>query len=622
MARNNYKATNTTFINPYNFIPVDYKKKTANLMSSDEEKITGVINCSLFTKGPIAVLDTEHAKEDEKEHKSYSFLKSVDGNYMIPASSIRGMIRSVHEVITDSCFSTTKKESYITARSNTPYKPGVLMREKNLKGEDVWKLYEATRYRLKIPQNRYSNNYKPMGGGGIYPVKEKNGIKYILDDKKAIVYTGEKVTFKPVTEKRKEFAGKIEKWYENGTKKNQLLEGYLVLGEAFSRKNYESVFCTKEKKKVDAEQNQIERALKGLKESYLVYNDSAINRNLNSGKKWYGSFEKMEENGCIPIWYQYDSQNMLYFSLACIGRMAYKNTLSELINKKAACTSREELCTTCSIFGMTGEVEAYGSRVRFLDAVCENTSAKTESITLEELASPRPSYVPFYLRNKSQIQNKKREVIGYDNKNYEPRGRKFYWHFKNVKLGKSVKVTKRNSTVEILGKNMSEHFTFKIYFERMTMEEVATLVYALNFNQNQKDGNLCHKIGHGKPLGLGSVKIVVDDVLQRDFSPEAGYNLECVTNAVFEKVSAWAKKIETKNSVKALKKIADYDAVKKEDVRYPYIIVPETGRRYGENDVASHKWFSENYKMGRNRIEQELPEITDKVKTLKAYRLE
>ena len=28
MAKNFYKMTNTSFINPYNFVPVDYKKNT------------------------------------------------------------------------------------------------------------------------------------------------------------------------------------------------------------------------------------------------------------------------------------------------------------------------------------------------------------------------------------------------------------------------------------------------------------------------------------------------------------------------------------------------------------------------------------------------------------------
>ena len=44
------------------------------------------------------------------------------------------------------------------------------------------------------------------------------------------------------------------------------------------------------------------------------------------------------------------------------------------------------------------------------------------------------------------------------------------------------------------------------------------LVFSLDFGENSEDSALCHKIGHGKPVGLGSAKIVADKVVVRDIS--------------------------------------------------------------------------------------------------------
>lgn len=631
-----YQITNTKFINPYNFVPVEYKKKSTAVLPSAADKITGVINCSLYTRGPIAILDTEH-KDVINEHSQYSFMKNVNGQYMIPASSIRGMIRSVHEVVTNSCFATVKEDSYITARSNSPYMPAILMKEKDSSGKAVWKLYKATRYMLKSQENTSPKQNYEAWECHTYFVKNEGNRKYIVDKQKNKIYTGEKVCMKPLRGAMKEIifyksqkgfecgrvAEWVEKWNEATSKRDDMLEGYLVIGEAFGKKkHHESVFHIdenqpKEWKKIG--QDIINEAMEGLKAAHKVYNDEAINKQLKS-QMWYGSFETMEKQGCIPIWCKQDNKK-LYFSLACIGRMTYQNTLSDLVGKKTACTSRKNLCTTCSMFGMAGKDEAFGSRVRFLDAVCEKPLEEAKKITLKELSSPRPSYLPFYLKQKGR--NMDRAALGYDNPNCELRGRKFYWHFENPRLKDFVVKSKLNATVEILGGNRSEHFKFKIYFDGMTVEEVATLVYSLNFNQNEENGSLCHKIGHGKPLGLGSVKLVVDDIWQRSYTLEKGYDLDDITNTVFKKVTEWAAKAEQDKSVKALKEMVTYDAVNGEDVRYPYIIAPEgvdPNDKKNINALASHKWFSKNYKMGAKYIDQTLPDAWDEDKTLNAYK--
>ena len=96
------------FINPYNFVPVSWKNKEFLSAEKDEDNlISGVMHCSLYTRSPIAIPDTEKKIIDERQHKTYPFMKNPAGKYMIPGSSVRGAIRSVYETITDSCFVTS-----------------------------------------------------------------------------------------------------------------------------------------------------------------------------------------------------------------------------------------------------------------------------------------------------------------------------------------------------------------------------------------------------------------------------------------------------------------------------------------------------------------------------------
>jgi len=48
-------------------------------------------------------------------------------------------------------------------------------------------------------------------------------------------------------------------------------------------------------------------------------------------------------------------------------------------------------------------------------------------------------------------------------------------------------------------------FEFDVYFENLTKEELALLIWCLEL-----ENSMLHKLGHGKPLGLGTIKINID----------------------------------------------------------------------------------------------------------------
>lgn len=99
-----YVRNRSNFINPYNFVPVDLRNTgRANAAERSEELLTGYFQCQVRCRTPLAIPDVEHREDLGRQHYKYPFF-SLDGSPVIPGSAVRGVIRSVYETITDSCF--------------------------------------------------------------------------------------------------------------------------------------------------------------------------------------------------------------------------------------------------------------------------------------------------------------------------------------------------------------------------------------------------------------------------------------------------------------------------------------------------------------------------------------
>jgi len=119
-ARDQYR-----FLNPYNF--VRYLPEPAVAPDDPDAQLlgrcappphdryvglTGRITCTLETVTPLFISDSHDIKVTktrladgrEVEHKSYRFFQ-VEGKDAIPATSLRGMVRSLFEAVTNSPFS-------------------------------------------------------------------------------------------------------------------------------------------------------------------------------------------------------------------------------------------------------------------------------------------------------------------------------------------------------------------------------------------------------------------------------------------------------------------------------------------------------------------------------------
>jgi hypothetical protein len=177
--------------------------------------------------------------------------------------------------------------------------------------------------------------------------------------------------------------------------------------------------------------------------------------------------------------------------------------------KREECNAQNGLCSACSVFGtILGDDLSFQGKVRFSDAIGKKDDLEKEEWILKELSAPKPErHSNFYAADKSS------PVL-------TPRGRKFYFHHDPKKVASKNYITqgehnKRNRKIlERLKAGVSLSSTMD--FQGLTEKELGALLYALELeykivenNGNKREPLLAHKIGMGKPLGLGSVEILI-----------------------------------------------------------------------------------------------------------------
>ena len=586
--KNMYKKSDRTFVNPYNFVSIDRKKiKQENIEETykDKEELhTGYLDCVLVAKTPLAIPDLPEGEESggESKHDFFSINGNDQKNPMIPGSSLRGMIRSVYETITESCLSTMKPDTHLFSRAGAEkkeiYKPGIL-KEKD--GE--WKLYTVEKI-YKIPDK---NAYKK---GKKIKVKVKQSYRTEIENEVRCLVADDNTKFR--------MGDSVEPEIESGMYVSKLSlvnesDQYVYVGEAFSNKKFERVFKIGEEIN-DLRENAVKTAMQLLEETLKVYRNTAINKMYPDEHTGYADYEyAKKEKKVIPIWYQ---------------------------KKKVPCQNRKKLCSACNLFGMARE-EAVGGRVRITDARAKGEVKWQKNVKLKTLATPRYSYWPFYAKT-----NSFKYPTDYESPEVEIRGRKYYWHipeaahnkdiYRDLMQEKDINQNMQSGYFDLA--DTGSEFEFRIYYNEITTVQLDELKWTLCLGENRLNGNSCHKLGRGKPLGLGSVKVCIINQTERRLSPE--YHLEIENN--LEKLGGMLHK--QYKSVKEIQCISDFNRMENRKVEYPMILCPESMQesdRVKKNDLASHNWFSEN-KSPKNKKENKvqcLPEILSEDPALYYY---
>jgi CRISPR-associated protein (TIGR03986 family) len=212
----------------------------------------------------------------------------------------------------------------------------------------------------------------------------------------------------------------------------------------------------------------------------------------------------------VPCFYIENNSKVISFGHTGLFRLAYSKSLmnflyEDLLNPKITDISE-------AIFGTIGEDKenktVIASRVFFEDAYLINGELMQTAIP-KVLSNPKPTTFQHYLEQDTDNIHfdKKENIRGLKTYNDSTliRGYKLYWHRSGKNWIETDQENIRNHQSQytrITPIKPDSTFHGKIRFENLSEVELGALLFALQLPEG-----LAHKLGMGKPLGLGSVKI-------------------------------------------------------------------------------------------------------------------
>lgn len=620
----------TTFVNPYNFIslPSDCPPHTQNILEyqhTPSELHTGYLTCTLETLTPVFIPNTTNNQvvfdkqdvtkiNDNRKNPSnrYDFFSYCDLSKtgtnevkphrpIIPGSSLRGVLRSAYEIVENGCLSTVETDGVLYKRSTVPMKPGILIQQQ----DRTWRLQKADRVMLKVKDCEKDKV-------GIQLDRETHRSTYPQCSEVYIQKSKDQYEHVDPNTHTKTNCGYVVTEISNCSNVSTPIKGYILWGENFIRKHHDSVMVSK---KNFEEVNITDKDLQRLEKVCEYYALPKINRNLSKGTHTgYPDYYYINDNQAktkklrdiYPVFYRIvgtDDKQKIYLSPSCFTKEVFKNTIGNALGEYKPCTSRNNVCPSCALFGLTSpnDEEGLGSRIRITDAVPsigEEKATKWDNWfdkprVLPELSSPKISSTEFYMDQPKGETEGEYDIWNYDyavrwqRNQYNAvtstpeviapviphlKGRKMYWHSKEQAINLAVDSrgqyrgdVSRCSKVRAV--KTGKKFIFHIYFDGITKIELKKLYWTITLGESEtlEIRKQAHKIGHGKPVGLGSVRITVNEIKTRRLHVDDGncrvYSSYDETKAELGELSnQWISEVEGEipDRIEELLTITDY----------------------------------------------------------------
>ena len=531
-------ADNKNFSYPYNFVSLG-KKEDVKREKRQKGEHSGKIKCTLKNLTPLFIGN----KTDVKEEKTLTLKVEGTEKYVIPASTLKGEIRNIIEVLTTSCIKNVEEERLdhreeAGSRTNVF---GIIKKFPTTNDDGI--IIEANK--VKVNRNKVLFNYEP----GFYQITVANNSLV-----KDYIRKG-KLT--PNYKKGEDDPNAINSIDEfNEIQQGGTLNATLWVSSFIPNKKYEKLLIPDEK--------DHEKCYPFSKADYddLLYlikqrKEAEEKKPPKDRENFY--IDELKEGDTII--FEVDEKGKIKnFSFSEIPRLRYKMSPLDLVPKEFHPCTTENLCFACRMFGTTGDNSeneskekkeektvaminkvfisdgdnsenkskekkeektiAMISKVFISDAllVNEKNGNMEDKVTLNPLGEPHPSLASFYL-----------EKGTYDNQTSQIRGRKFYWHHKDkIKAGTGYRSYLENIKNQGDNKNVVstihflrplQNFEFEISFKDLTDDELGILLYSLELEQN-----LLHKFGKAKAFGFGSCEIKITDCLLESSEKYSSFN--------------------------------------------------------------------------------------------------
>jgi CRISPR-associated protein (TIGR03986 family) len=474
---------------PYNFVPLNEKvfyplwaeKISHDIPFSDGE--SGEIEITITAKSPIFIRN--HSKDKDNPSPEFCHHKMPDGSkqYYIPGSSIKGMVRSVMEIL-----SFAKME---------------FVDDKKLSVRDMTNRNELVGQANGIGFLKFNSD----GSGTFidYSVKDgyRSAIRTIKYDQIGMSEKLRKQTFK---EKYDEFGvykkikvkalprpiGRrfIAKQDDNGEEAFIFFNSYITGRDG--GKKYEFVLCESDK---NINPIQIDKIIiDKFKSVYFDDEDSKI------GQFWKKQLktENAKKYG-IPVFVKKSNNgNIQAIGLTQLFKLAYNKSIHQAIKQD----KKDDLDLPETIFGTVKDDFALKGRVHFSHLA--STHVTFEKDKEEVLGTPNASYYPNYIEQTDVYGAKVNHYTTLMDKDATIRGYKRYPLHQSIKESQK---TNDNEKVRTKFKPLDKDTKFKgkIRFHNLKKAEIGALLSALTFHGNSDKYH--HNLGMAKPLGYGKIEI-------------------------------------------------------------------------------------------------------------------
>jgi len=529
---------NNRFVNPYTFMPppaafAERRKPVGHQVLADG-RVSGSFDVTWALETPL-LCGVRHRNEhiNGKDQAVATFARNRDG-LVVPGSSLKGAVRSLHETLTGSCMRLVDTDFVPVHREHAStghragWELGLVWNDDGdpVDGDgcptQVWLApdvawIKAAALRRAAPDGLRSTQRFDVE---MYETESKNARTQVVDADVAAIDSerspaeGQSIVL--VTDAAARQRGKPY-WCAIAE-----LSGQVV---PVSKKAWETYGL----------------AIEGLKDLKRERPDVDVRHWLSGkapGPSDIGTAlgpGRRSAQGQV-IWVRVDAGEIDAISLSALWRSPGQHSVGDRMHaQQKPCQSFEELCPACQIFG-SAETErdadvsaqlSYRGHIRFSDALLTKPdgSAATSSDLdraqqLAPLMSPKPSAGQFYLQNKktTRASHRNQSPTSHwgseaDKTNGEPtprpiRGRKHYWHGLGREGQQRFKARGTNDDVQPWVDLARDGYTLRarIRFDNLTPAQLGGLLAAVqpSLLANEFDGART-RLGGGKPLGLGTV---------------------------------------------------------------------------------------------------------------------
>jgi len=194
-----------------------------------------------------------------------------------------------------------------------------------------------------------------------------------------------------------------------------------------------------------------------------------------------------------PCFYVAENDVVSHFGAGPYYRIPYRKKISAHV---PANINLMDIDFADAVFGRKAE---WSSRVFFEDLYLDKESEgnKEDKEYRKILANPNPTSFQFYLEKDGN------NAATWDG-NTNIRGYKMYWH-KNIQWQeKNPKYQNDKMTEKIAPLAKGNAFVGRIRFENLDEVELGALCALFSLG---KEGGICYKLGKGKPIGMGTIKL-------------------------------------------------------------------------------------------------------------------